>query len=225
MRKSEWNNNQDIILWENKDQCINKYATYFIRGKGYIFEDSYTDTKPAKNPWMSEVDKDKILITLPYNSKEAFGNILTPGDNVRIDIAYDGKEVTDYAEFANVESKAMQETLFDQIKVIDLLNNSGNSIYDYYYDLLQMSIAEREEVLKDTSFLSNVMPASMLLEVDDKQFAQFAKAKKLPGITYTIGLLYREEGSIILDQFKDISREISKSINDHELQDYNKYKQ
>lgn len=208
------NSGGTYLLWENREEAIDKYSTVFVKGGRYIESGEYRDSKPLKNPWLSlnEDNKDSVYVTLPYNKSEAFGNILTPGDSLKVNVTYTIDETTNSQYFNGVSSKEKSETLFERITVTDLLNGSGNSIYDYYMDLLNLPLAEREALLRDESFLSNVSPVSMTLKVDkNSEFQKYSEMRKLSGVTYTFGLYPREEGDIIIEQFQDITRMISKS--------------
>lgn len=197
------------LLWEDRLEAKDMYSTIFVKDGGYMYKGEYRDNKPLKNAWLQEVATGNLVITLPYNKSEAFGNILTPGDHLAVQISYDQESESQSDAFANVVTRKVSDSLFDKIKIIDLLNSSGNSIYDYYMDLLNLPIEQRDALLRDEGFLQNVAPNSMLLEVTPEQFVKYSKVKNLAGLTYTYGLHKREEGDIIVDQFQDISRQIS----------------
>lgn len=215
MVREEYNNSgSSYLLWDNRDDVINKYSSVFIKKNRYVEVGEYVESKPTKNPWLSLNDdnKNSVYVTLPYNKSQAFGNILTPGDSIKVNVAYsvDNASGSDY--FAGVTSKLKTETLFEKIVVTDLLNSAGNSIYDYYMDLLNLPLSERELLLRDESFLSNVSPVAMTLKVDSgKEFARYSELCSMGGLTFTFGLYPREEGDIIIEQFQDITRMISKS--------------
>lgn len=183
------------LLWEDRDQVIEKYATVATKADGYLYVGDVADTKPIKNEWLQKVEKSNVIVSLPYNKGEAFGNILTPGDSVIVSVSYKEPDTSGYGGDRDV-----QKVLYDKAKVIDLLNNSGNSIYDYYTDLLALPVAEREELLKDTSFLQNVSPSRILYAVPKETgFTEYAKTAGASGISYTYGLYPREQGDIVLD--------------------------
>lgn len=197
------------VLFEDIDKLDNKYSTIYIHNGLYVVEGEARDSKPIKNAWIQEMGNSNLVITLPYNKSEAFGNLLTPGDHIRVEVSYKQDEVNTSDMFAGVSTDIITETLFDKIRVSDLLNSSGNSIYDYYTDLLNLPIEDREELLRDENFLSQVSPVSMLLEVDTVGFKKYAKLGRLSGLKYTYGLHKREEGDLVVDQFQDLTRQIT----------------
>ena len=212
VRREYDNAGTKFLLWSEVDECDNKYSSVYVRKNGYIVKGDYLDYKPIKNPWMHEADNSELFVMLKYDRSDAFGNILTPGDRVKVNISYNMSETQQDDMFAGVSSKTKVETLFEDIMIIDLMNSRGNSIYDYYTDILNLPLAEREKLLRDETFLSDVSPVSMILKIEkDSEFYQYSKVKNLQGIKYTIGLHPRKEGDIIIDQFKDITRQITQN--------------
>ncbi len=197
------------LLWEDLEEALNTYATIYTHNGGTLIEDTYRETKPLKNAWLQEVSKSNLVITVPYQKTEAFGNILTPGDHVAINISYTKEEMASSDMFTGMKVDSGTVTLFPKAKIIDLLNGAGNSIYDYYTDLLNLPIEERDKLLRDESFLANVSPASMILEVTKSEFDEYSDLRHMGNLTYTYGLHRREEGDTVLDQFQDLSRQIT----------------
>lgn len=209
MAKLEYDSSKNqYLLWENKDQVIDKFATVATKKDSYLYKGDVADTKPIKNEWLQRIEKGKVVVSLPYDKSSAFGNILTPGDTVIVSVSYKEPDPNGLGG-----DKQIQEILYKEAKVIDLLNNSGNSIYDYYSDLLALPLAEREELLRDEGFLNNVSPSRILCTVGvDEGFIDYAKVTGASGISYTYGLYPREEGDIIIDQFSDLTRQISSAL-------------
>ena len=114
--------------------------------------------------------------------------------------------------FGGVTTAIKTDVMFEKAKVLDLLNGNGTSIYDYYIDLLNLPVAKRNDLLKDEQFLSNVTPKGILLQVEQKdEFDKFNQMCNLPSVNYCLGLYPRHEGDIILDQFKDLTRQFSQA--------------
>ena len=202
------------LLWEDHEDCLNKYAAIATKANGYIYKGDYKESKPVKNAYFSRLSDDDLVVTLPYDYS-IFGNLITPGDEVKVNAVYKNKEVStqeDFKELADVDTIMTSVTIFEKLVIIDMLNSSGNSIYDYYTDLLNMSLEEREATLKDDDFIKNVSPKSLVLSVKNTdEFKTYTEIKSLPGVSFEYGLYPRKdvEGGDIIGQFEDLTRQIS----------------
>ncbi len=216
---NEFNNSGNKYLkWSDKDECINKYSTVQTKQGLYIIQGDYSETRPAKNAWLSSKDDGQIYVTIPYDKSSSFGNILVPGDYLRVNIAYStDEESLDANGFAISSSKMKNDDLFNKIQIVDLLNSAGNSIYNYYNDLLAMSQEDRENKLADESFLNSVTPTQIVLSVtSEEDFKKYTQLKAYPSIKYTYGLYPRDEDDTILEGFKSVSSDINKALEDKE---------
>lgn len=201
------------LLWENRKDCINKYAAVATKAGGYIYQGDYTDSKPTKNAYFINLEPDDLIVTLPYDY-DIFGNLLTPGDEVVVNavVPLDDSRGDSAQSAADIENLMISIELFPELKIIDMLNSSGNSIYDYYTDLLNMSLEERETTLRSDEFIKNVSPKSLVLSVKrGSDFTKYTKYKNYPGVKFEYGLFPRKdiEGADILGQFEDLTRQIS----------------
>lgn len=204
----------------------NKYSLYFLRNKSILFSDQVSSEKPLKNEWLYELDSSNEVLTIPYDYLECAGDILTPGDVVRIRVAYDDLESE--SEQIQAENSAVDriipgfgreekivrkmETLFDSIKVRDLLNSKGHSIYEVYKEVLKLSESKKQEVMKSREFLENILPKSLVLEGTRDQVDKFAKYKSKKEISFTITLLSRKGNTSIMDQLPTVAKEIESWI-------------
>ena len=68
--------NDDMVTYDRRDEVLNKYTLYYLRGKSPVFADQLTTEKPLKNEWLYELDENEVL-TLPYNYLNC-GGILLP---------------------------------------------------------------------------------------------------------------------------------------------------
>lgn len=197
-----------FLLWEEKDEAINKYSTVSLKESRPLYKEDYKDKKSLKNEWLSKVEEGQVIVSLPYNKSESFGNILTPGDTVIVQATYKETNTDGYGGQTDVSKE-----LYERAKVIDLLNAQGNSIYDYYVDLLDLSLEEREKLLRDESFLKNVSPIRILYAVPKANgFKNYADIQGKSGLKIIYGLYPREEGDTVLDQFSDLTRQFSSAL-------------
>src|SRR5690606_33856086 len=75
---------EDMVLAEDISTIINKYTKYYLRQNSILYKDQFTEEKPLRNKWLYEMNEENEVLTLPYNLLECGGDILMPGDRVRI---------------------------------------------------------------------------------------------------------------------------------------------
>ncbi|MCX7711682.1 MAG: flagellar biosynthesis protein FlgA [Clostridia bacterium] len=209
---------EDMVT--NLEDAVNKYSLYFLRGKTILYKDQFSAEKPLKNEWMYFLEKSGEVLTIPYNYLECAGDILTPGDNVKIRVAYD--ETTTESRDADPSSpgygreKTVRkvDTLFESITVKDLLNSKGHSIYEVYKEVLKLNESKRQEVMKSSDFLDSILPKSLVLEGSTAQVDNYAKYKNKKEISFTITLLSRKDNKNIMDQLPTVAKEIESWISE-----------
>jgi len=190
----------NMILWENVDNIYGKYAAHFIRRATILYKDQLIDERPASYIPLEELPEGEELLTFPYNSSEAGGNILRPGDRVRIRISYEAERRIE-ADEENPNSRTstvkylQTDTIFDSIIITDMLNSNNNSIYTVYQEAMRLDEKQRQEMMKSSDFLSAVKPKALLLAATKEDVQNYAKYEAMSG-TILITILRREEGTI-----------------------------
>lgn len=213
---------EDMLLYEDLSSVLNFYTKYYIRDGTVIYKDQLTDEKPQKNEWLYELDEKQEVLTLPYNYLEAGGDILMPGDRVRIRVTYEGtEEIAGSAQNGNPNGGysspssrpvAKTEVLFDSIVIKDMLNSNSRSIYEVYKEVLKLSEDKRQDVMKSDEFLKNIQPRALLLEGSSEQINNFAKYKGNQGQSFLITILSRKSSNVIVDQLPTLEKEVESWI-------------
>lgn len=206
----------DMILASEMDIALEKLTTYYLRKGAIIYKDQLTDEKPLKNEWLYEVSDENEVLTLPYNFLEVGGDILVPGDRVRIRVSYD-TEVSAPSGNPNIPSSSSTtvrktETLFDSIIVKDMLNSNSRSIYEVYKEVTKLNEEKKQEVMKSEDFLSGIKPKALLLEGSSKQIDNYAKYQGYDNKSFLITILSRKNSTIILDQLPTLEKEVESWI-------------
>ena len=154
------------------------------------------------------------------NTVADFGDMVVPGDTLNIRAAYnttlyDLPEETEYKlsqeNGGNVGAGVnvnVVEPLFSEVQVLDMLNGSGSSIFDIYYEYISMTKAEQQAALQDSAFLGSVTPASILLEVTAEEVEHYMDVMS-KGATFQITLLPRDKSSSITDSLSDIQEALA----------------
>ena len=89
-----------------------------------------------------------------------------------------------------------------------MLNGSGNSIFDIYYEYIAMTKEQQAAALQDNNFLQSVTPASILLEVTSEEVEHYMEVQA-KGAQYQITLLPRDGSSSITDSLSDIQEALA----------------
>jgi len=190
-----------MVLWEDVEEIYNKYAAHFIRKATVLYKDQLIDEKPASYIPLEELPEDEELLTFPYNSSKAAGNILMPGDRVRIRISYEAERRVEPSDLENPNARSSTEKylqtdiIFDSIIITDMLNSNNNSIYAVYQEAMRLDETQRLEMMKSSDFLSAVKPKALLLAATEEDVQNYAKYEAMSGTILITGLR-REEGTI-----------------------------
>lgn len=201
----------DMVKYEEADKVIDKYSVYFLRGKTPVFKDQINDQKPIKNDWLYQLNKANEVLTIQYNYLECGGDILTPGDRIRIRVNYEEEDAQD-GRVTRTSRVKRTDVLFNEIQVRDLLNSKGHSVYEVYKEVLKLSEKKRQEIIKGKEFMESIMPRALLLEATKEQIDTFARYKDKQDKSLTITILSRQGNKEVLDQLPALEKEIESWI-------------
>ena len=206
-----------IVTWADKDIVVGKrYAAYYMREGTLLFWDSTLSDQTRKNSYLYSMTGE--LLNIDMNTVADFGDMVVPGDTLNIRATY----TTKYYNLPDEEGymisggegyedgvEVVQTTmLFSEVTILDMLNASGNSIFDIYYDYISATKQEQAALLQDEAFLQSVTPASILLEASPEEVEHYMELKKA-GATYQITLLARDGSSTIVDSLSEIQEALA----------------
>jgi hypothetical protein len=222
----------DMVLYKDLNDVLEKYTTNYLRNEAILHYDEVSIENTRKNEWTYPTNNGTIpahmpliavdlagkeILTIPYNYLESGGDILTPGDSVRIRVRYEMEEMiyeegyeedgNYYKRPAGVVTKEETATLFDSIVVTDMLNSKGHSIYEVYREVLRYPDSERQRLLKSKDFIGSIVPKTLVVVVsaeEAKDYMQYIASKKAMMIT----ILPRNEDTIILDMTPALKAEV-----------------
>ena len=213
---------QDMVLADDLNHVVNKYATHYLRNKAILHIDEMIEEKPLKNEWLYMMADDEELLTIPYNYLESGGNILTPGDRIRVRVIYEidssegqsGNYSNDnlyshssYSYLRGGQKKV--EELFHSIEVKDMLNSNSHSIYEVYREVLRLPENQRQEVLKSSDFIRSIVPRSLIVSATSDEINKYLEFRNATGSkSLLVTILPRAENTIILDQLPTLQKEI-----------------
>lgn len=215
MKFSDGSTRSTIVRWNDKDLVVGKrYGAYYMRGGTVLFWDSTISDQTRKNSYLYSMSGE--LLNIQMTTTQDFGDMVVPGDTLNVRATYtttiynlpteqeyklnassDGNASTDGVEITKTDS------LFSEVTILDMLNASGNSIFDIYYQYIAATKAEQQAMLQDDGFLESVKPASILVECTAEEVEHYMKLQAA-GASYQMTLLPRTSSSSITDSLSEI---------------------
>ena len=208
-----------VFRWDDKDALVGKrYAAYYMRAGTLIFWDSTLVDQTRKNSYLYSMSGELLNIHLETTSE--FGDMVVPGDSLNVratynDIDYSLPSEEAYALGASINQEISEgvavtktEMMFSEVRILDMLNGAGESIFDIYYDYISMTKQQQQTLLQDDSFLASVQPSSILLEVTAEEVERYLFLKS-KGASYQMTLLPRKSSSAITESLSDIQEALA----------------
>ena len=198
-----------MILYEDVERIYGMMAAYYIRGNTFLYRDQLVRERPLRNEWLYELHEDYEIMTIPFNHMEAGGNILLPGDRIRVRAIIEDTDESDpydpWDTDTNVTTSGGRvyrtELLFDSIFVTDMLNADAASIFEIYNEVIRLSEAERAEVMNSSDFKARTRPRALVLAGTREQVDEYALFRASVGTgSFVITILSRSHSRVILDQ-------------------------
>ncbi|WP_136479367.1 SAF domain-containing protein [Acetivibrio thermocellus] len=212
--------NDDMITYDKVDSILNKYSLYYLRNGAPIYYDQLTDEKPRDTEWLYDLEENYEVLTIKYDYLECGGSILRPGDLVRVRVTYT-EEIpsSDGMMYGGSKKVKKTEILFDSIRVKDLINSSGRSIYEVLKEVFKLSEKDRREVMKSRDFMQSIKAESLLLAATEEQVNKFAKFKSQQDAVFTFTILSRNGNDEVFDQLPVVEKEVESWITESEEKD------
>lgn len=186
------------------------YAANYIRYGVPLYYDYFTLSKTRKNSYLYQMDGELIKLSV---SADVFGDMIVPGDKVNIRCMYTetSYRLPTVAEYEAMQTLGIQTTqqeekmimLFNEATILDMLNGSGESIFDYYYNFINLPTTQQKAQLEDSTFKNNTAPSQIMLCVTAEEAEQYMRiSDKSP--RYMLTLLPRESSNVILDALNSL---------------------
>lgn len=213
--------------WEERDRIIDTYASYFIRKGTPVYQDSYLYTTPDKNPWITDLPDDFEVQYVDVKYMDLGGKNLIPGDRIRLRAVYqidssavisdpnvseDMKKLAQAyagvaAQTGSLNSVPKAAMLFDDIRISDMLNSSGESILKLYMEISKYPISQREDLLKDDEFIARLVPVKVGFVVSREDGTRIAEVTNLANAKLVYSVLSRDIEDYVND-FENINNSI-----------------
>lgn len=213
MKFSDGSTRSTIVRWNDKDLVVGKrYAAYYMRGGTVLFWDSTIADQTRKNSYLYSMSGE--LLNIQMTTTQDFGDMVVPGDTLNVRATYTAKiynlPTEQEYKLSGTNGSASDgvdvtktDSLFSEVTILDMLNSSGSSIFDIYYQYIAATKAEQQAMLSDDGFLQSVQPASILVECTAEEVEHYMKLQAA-GASYQMTLLPRTSSSSITDSLSEI---------------------
>ncbi|WP_010248670.1 hypothetical protein [Acetivibrio cellulolyticus] len=211
-----------MVTYDKVGEVLNKYSAYFLRYNTPVYFDQLTETKPIRNEWLYSLSKETEVLTVPYDYDKCGGDVLMPGDYVRVRVTQEYDENTapssdvgqnPYFSTGVSSSKRMKtEILFDKILVKDMLNSKGHSIYEVYREVQKLGEEEKQAAMTSKDFMQSVLAKSLVFEATPEQVNKYAHCN-VTTATFTFTILTREGNKNLIEQLPTVEKEVETWIN------------
>lgn len=216
---SDGTKRRSIVLWADRGRIQNAYASYYVRQGTPLYWDSLSKETPKKYAYLYKMDGELLKIDIDAGE---FGKMLVPGDKINVRASFTENQFTLPSEHDFVLQQQMgvqqqtsstkNELLFNNVTVLDILNNQGDSIFDIYYRLLALPKAEQQKTVDSQDFQKQVEPKEILLNVTPEEADHYMGIKdKSP--QYMMTLLPRTSGNLITEALNQLQIGFQRSSN------------
>ena len=140
--------------------------------------------------------KEKEEISLKVG--ESFKTFLQPGDRINITAIFSADEKIETDDgYGGVSSETVEtfreETLFKDIMVADLLNQSGDSILDIYASYNEKTVYQQANLDASETFQQSVTPSSLLVALTPEEEELYYKYLSKSDVEFKVSLPQRTE--------------------------------
>ena len=215
---SDGSTRRSIVLASEKSKVIGKlYAAYYLRQGLPLYWDMVVKEQPKKHSYLYKLDGEFLNTGLDASD---FGEIIVPGDSINVRVKYNDnvydlppeeqyllqKDSTRIGGGTSGSvTRTKQEMLFNEVRVLDMLNSEEKSIFDIYYDFLSKPKTEQAKLLNDSTFAKSVKPTKVMLSVTAEEVDRMVYIEG-NSPSYKITLLPRTGNNAILESLSDVSK-------------------
>ena len=219
VKLSDGTSKRAVVLWEDRNQINNTYASYYIRQGTPIYWDSIGSESPKQYSYLYNMDGELLKVSLDANT---FGEMLVPGDHINVRAAYSEPVYTLPTEEEyllqeklgiNLQTNVSRQILlFNNVAILDMLNGNGESIFDMYYQLLALPKNQQEELINSDEFQASVQPYEILLNVTPEEADRYMSIQSYSP-RYMMTLLPRTSSNAITEVLNELATGFARTSN------------
>lgn len=187
-----------FILWEDRAKAYGYYAGFPILAETPLEPRQLVSSKIDNSDTVmySFPGKDVVQLNVGKSDLNAFKTFLQPGDKLNIEAIYSEEmEVDTTDSYGNAKKEKVDvfrtETVFGNIMIADLINNSGDSILDIYSDYNTKDTFTQARLETSSSWQDSVTPSSLLVALSPKEKELYYKYLAKDNIEFRVSLPQR----------------------------------
>lgn len=185
-----------IVLWDERENLYNTYAAYPLQANTVaMISDVVTSrTDNTDTVLYSFPGKNIVSLSLGDSDLTTFKTFLQPGDRVNVTAIYKNEQQLDTSDGGQeTVSATRQETVFKDIMIADLLNNSGESVLDLYASYNDMTTYEQAALDSDEEWKERITPATLLVALTPEEEALYYDYLSKSEVEFHMSLPQRTE--------------------------------
>jgi len=189
-----------IVLWEERGKLINTFAAYTLKANTVA---EYRDIIRSRidnsdNVLYSYPGKNIVTLDVGDSDLRAFKTFLQPGDRINVVAIYRTTEKIEepdgYGGVNVVEVDVYrEETIFPDIMLADLLNQTGDSILDIYASYNDKTVYQQAQLDANESFQASVTPSTMIVALTPEEEEMYYYYLGKEDVEFRISLPQRAE--------------------------------
>lgn len=194
------NKSRRILLWEERGMIINSFAAYPLQTDTIAMYNDFIKARTDNSDSVLYSFPGKNIVKLDVGSDEleAFKTFLQPGDRINITAIFsDTEQIFIDDGFGNPTREVVEtfreETLFKDIMLADLLNNSGESVLDLYASYNERTVYQQAALDASDAWKQQTEPATMLVALTPEEETLYYKYLNKQGVEFKVSLPQRTE--------------------------------
>ena len=189
-----------IVLWEERGKLINTFAAYSLQQDTVAMIKDIVTSRTDNSDTVLYSYPGKNIVPLQVGDAElkSFKTFLQPGDRINITAIFSADEKVETDDgYGGVSSETVEtfreETLFKDIMVADLLNQSGDSILDIYASYNEKTVYQQANLDASETFQQSVTPTSLLVALTPEEEELYYKYLSKSDVEFKVSLPQRTE--------------------------------
>lgn len=185
-----------VVLWEERGRLLNTFAAYPLQANTVCMVTDVVASRTDNSDTVlySYPGKNVLALKLGDSDLSTFKTFIQPGDRVNITAIYTSKDNVELSGGGSEQVESIrQETVFKDIMVADLLNNSGDSVLDMYAQYNEMTIYQQAALDADESWQDSVQPVTLLVALTPEEEALYYEYLSKGNVEFYMSLPQRAE--------------------------------
>lgn len=196
--KEDGTKQRRVILWNEADKIINSFAAYPLQKGSYAEYRNFVKSRidNSDSVMYSYPGKEIVPLDVGQNELKTFKTFLQPGDKLNIEAVFTDKttqKVDDgYGNLVNQTVEVVRsETVFQDIMIADLINQTGQSILDIYATYNDRTVWQQAQMDASEAFQESTEPSALLVALTPEEKDRYYYYKTKSNVEFKVSLPQR----------------------------------